>query len=164
LVDQESGLPIQNYQGVRARFSGFEASGQVRLMQSAGSLDLGLKADLVRAVNQSLNEPLPRISPLRMGANLRYAQGPLTAHLGLDAYAAQNRVPVGSMVTAAYTLWHGGLGYRQKMELGSLNWFVRVDNLSNQWAYSASSILTSTAPGKAPLPGRSVKFGVVANF
>ena len=34
----------------------------------------------------------------------------------------------------------------------------------NKLAYSATSILTQTAPGKSPLPGRSVKVGVQANF
>jgi len=45
-----------------------------------------------------------------------------------------------------------------------LNWFGKIDNISNQWAYSATSILTTTAKDKSPLPGRSVKFGVMATF
>jgi hypothetical protein len=32
-------------------------------------------------------------------------------------------------------------------------WYARLDNLSNQLAYSATSILTTTAYPKAPLPG-----------
>jgi len=39
-----------------------------------------------------------------------------------------------------------------------------VDNLSNRLAYSASSILTQTAFGRAPLPGRSLRVGVQATF
>ena len=42
--------------------------------------------------------------------------------------------------------------------------FAKLDNASNQWAYSATSILTSTAPGKSPWPGRSLKLGVMATF
>jgi iron complex outermembrane receptor protein len=68
------------------------------------------------------------------------------------------------MTTAAYTLWHGFLSYQQKLTGTTLNWFAKVDNISNQWAYSATSILTSTAPGKSPLPGRSLKLGVMATF
>jgi len=41
---------------------------------------------------------------------------------------------------------------------------VRVDNLTNRLAYSATSILTQTAFPKAPLPGRSVRVGVQAMF
>jgi iron complex outermembrane receptor protein len=73
-------------------------------------------------------------------------------------------VPVGSEATASYTLWHAGLNYRQKTGTGTVNWFARLDNLSNALAYSATSILTSTVPGRAPLPGRSLKLGMQWQF
>ena len=160
----EDDLPVQIYQGVRAKFSGFETSGQWRLAQSAGTLDLTWRADAVRAINLNTNDAMPRIAPLRLGAGLVHASGAWSSHLGFDWHAAQNRVPEGSLTTPAFTLWHGHVAYKQKVSGSVLNWFARVDNLSNQWAYSATSILTSTAPGKAPLPGRSVKLGVLASF
>jgi iron complex outermembrane receptor protein len=43
-------------------------------------------------------------------------------------------------------------------------WFARLDNLSDALAYPASSILTQTAAGKAPLPGRSLKLGLQVSF
>jgi len=162
--DIQDELPVQKYQGVRAKFSGMEASGQWRLLQNSSSLDLALKADSVRAQNLSTHEPLPRISPFRWGASLIHSSGPWSARLGFDWHAAQHRVPVGSVSTAAYTLWHGNMSYKQNVSGTMLNWFARIDNLSDQWAYSATSILTSTAPGKAPLPGRSLKLGVLASF
>ncbi len=160
----EEDLPVQIYQGVRAQFSGVEASGQWRLLQGTSTLDLVWKADSVRAQNLNANEPLPRIAPLRWGASLIHASGPWSARLGFDWHAAQNRVPTGSMATEAYTLWHCNVNYKQKVSGASLNWFAKIDNLSNQWAYSATSILTSTAPGKSPLPGRSLRLGVLAVF
>jgi len=160
----EEDLPVQVYKGVRAKFSGFEASAQWRLLQAASTLDLAVKADAVRARNMSADEPLPRISPVRFGAGLIHATGPWSARLGFDWHAAQSRVPAGSLATEAYTLWHGFVSYKQKLPTATLNWFGKVDNLSNQWAYSATSILTSTAPGKSPLPGRSFKLGVLASF
>jgi iron complex outermembrane recepter protein len=36
--------------------------------------------------------------------------------------------------------------------------------LGDALAYPASSILTQTAPGKAPLPGRSVRLGLQITF
>jgi len=36
--------------------------------------------------------------------------------------------------------------------------------MSDVLAYSASSILTQTVPGKAPLPGRSMKVGLKVSF
>ncbi len=162
--DIEEDLPVQLYQGVKAQFRGLEASGRQRLWQGASTLDLDWRADSVRATHGSTGEPLPRIAPLRVGASLVHAQGPWSAKLGADWHAAQKRVPEGSVATGAYTLVNASLSYRQKLDATVLNWFARLDNLSDQLAYSASSILTSTAFGKSPLPGRSFKLGVQATF
>ena len=48
--------------------------------------------------------------------------------------------------------------------MGTVHWFARLDNLSNALAYSATSILTSTVPGRVPLPGRSLKLGLQWQF
>jgi iron complex outermembrane receptor protein len=93
-----------------------------------------------------------------------YGQGPWSAKLGADWHAAQNRVPEGSVATGSYALVHASVSYRQKLDTTVLHWFARVDNLTDQLAYSASSILTSTAFGKSPLPGRNFKLGVQAMF
>jgi iron complex outermembrane receptor protein len=45
-----------------------------------------------------------------------------------------------------------------------MGWFARLNNVTNQLAYSASSVLTSTAFPKAPMPGRSLKVGMQASF
>jgi iron complex outermembrane receptor protein len=157
-------LPVQNYQGVKARFQGLEASGSVRLWQEESTLDLALRADTVRATNETTGEPLPRIAPLRLGSTLAFAQGPWNAKLGLDWHAAQNRVPAGNVATGAYSLVNASVAYRQKWNATALTWFARMDNLTDSLAYSATSILTSTAFGKSPLPGRSFKLGVQASF
>jgi iron complex outermembrane receptor protein len=162
--DVEDGLPVQVYQGVKAQFRGIEASGRQRLWQGASTLDLGWRADTVRATHSSTGEPLPRIAPMRVGATLVHGQGPWSAKLGADWHAAQKRVPDGSVATGAYTLVNASVSYRQKLDTTVLNWFARLDNLTDQLAYSATSILTSTAFGKSPLPGRSFKLGVQASF
>ena len=162
--DTQDGLPVQRYEAVRASFQGLELSGNWRVWQGAGSLDLQGRADTVQARNLSSGEPLPRMAPMRLGANLLYARGPWSARLGFEHAAAQNRVPEGNVPTAAYTLWNLGLNYRQPLVRGQLNWFARIDNLTDQLAWSATSILTSTAPGKSPLPGRSAKVGVQWQF
>ena len=41
---------------------------------------------------------------------------------------------------------------------------VEKDNLGDVLAYSPTSVLTQTAPGRAPLPGRSLKVGVQVAF
>ena len=156
-------LPEYAYAGVRARLRGWEASGQSRAWsgagQDAGTLDLHWRADRVLADNLSTGEPLPRTAPWRAGLSGVYRFDAWQVRLGFDHAAAQRRVPTDSTATASYTLWHAGLNYRQKAAVGTVNWFARLDNLTNVLAWSATSILTSTAPGRVPLPGRSLKLG-----
>ena len=164
----KAGWPEFSYQGVRAQLRGAEASGQSRLGSGgwwgAGVLDLHWRADRVLADNLSRGEPLPRIAPWRVGLSTVYRWDAWQARLGLDHAGAQRRVPAGQMPTDAYTLWHAGLSFRQTRGADTLLWFARLDNLSNALAYSATSILTSTVPGRAPLPGRSLKLGMQWQF
>ena len=161
-------LPEFIYTQVPARFSGLEVNGNIRLLEpsqgSAQTLDLEWRADTVRAVNTSTSQPLPRIAPVRLGATLAWAQGAWGARFGVNHVAAQNEVAAGQPATAAYTLVNASINYRQKLGSSNLLWFARVDNLGDVLAYSASSILTQTAPGKAPLPGRNVRLGLQVSF
>jgi iron complex outermembrane receptor protein len=157
-------LPEFKYQQVRARFVGLESSGNVRLLQGASTLDLALRGDVVRATNQDSGQALPRIAPWRVGSTLLWGSGAWGANFGFDHSGAQNRVPETDRATAAYTLWNLAGTYRMKAGAASLLWFARLDNITNQLAYSASSVLTTTAFPKAPLPGRSLKVGLQASF
>lgn len=161
------------YSGVRARFTGIEANGNLRLIGTDGfarnadgsTLDLQWRGDLVRATNTDTGEPLPRISPVRVGATLAYGNGPWTARFGFDAYSKQDRVPdVGARATDGYMLWNAALAYRMKVQGANLTWYARLDNITNKLAYSATSILTTTVFPAAPLPGRSLKVGLRATF
>lgn len=161
------------YHGVRARFTGLEANGNLQLLGADGfsrpgdgsTLDLEWRGDLVRATNTDTNEPLPRIAPWRIGSTLAYGNGPWTARLGFDYYAAQNRVPpLGDRATEAYTLWTASVSYQMRVQRANLTWYARVDNIGNTLAYSATSILTTTVYPNAPLPGRSLKVGLRATF
>lgn len=157
-------LPEYRYQGVPARFHGLEASGNLRLLQSPATLDLELTGDLVRATQTDTGEPLPRIAPARLGAALVYASGPWGWRLGATRAAAQTRVPGGELPTAGHTLVQAALTYKARLGQSRLTWFARLDNATDRLAYSASSILTQTAPGRAPLPGRGLTAGVQASF
>ena len=153
------------YLQTRARFTGFEASGNIRLIEGASPIDLALRADVVKATNSSTGQPLSRIPPLRLGATLKYASGPFAANVGLDYAAAQKSVPAGDRAAAASTRLNAGVSYRVKS--GPLNslLYARLDNITNALAYSPTSILTSTAfPNAPPLPGRNLKVGLQAGF
>ncbi len=157
-------LPEYAYTQVRARFSGLEASGNLRLLDGAQTLDLGLRADVVQAKNTTTGQDLPRIAPARVGSTLAWAQGAWNGKLDVNHVMGQSRVPSGERSTDAYTLVSASLSYHQVLQDASLLWFAKLDNLTDTLAYSASSILTQTAPGKSPLPGRSLKLGVQVKF
>ena len=157
-------LPEFAYSQVGARFTGLEASGNIRLLEGRQTLDLALNADLVRATNTTTGQNLPRIAPARVGAALAWSQGAWGAGFAINHVAAQNDVAPGQPITAAYTLLNASLRYQQKLGASTLLWFAKIDNLSDVLAYSSTSILTQTAPGKAPLPGRSLKLGLQASF
>ncbi|TFZ00149.1 TonB-dependent receptor [Ramlibacter humi] len=160
----EQVLPEFAYQAVAARFRGIEAEGNVRLLRADPVLDLEWRADLVRADNLTLGQPLPRIAPARAGATLVWTQGAWGARFGFDAYARQSRVPVGDVAVAGYTLWNAALTYKTKAGPAELMTYVRLDNLTDRLAYSATSILTQSLPGRVPLPGRSLRIGLRADF
>jgi len=167
-------LPEYAYRQVKARFTGLETTGKVRLLGAQGlamassTLDLALKGDLVRATNVSTGQALPRIAPARAGATLIWGQGTGAqgwgAQVGVDVFSAQNRVPTGDRTTGGYTFVNASATYAMKAGASNLLWFARLDNASNQLAYSASSVLTQTAPNRVPLPGRGLKVGVQATF
>jgi len=133
-------------------------------LQGASTLDLALRGDLVRATNQDSGQALPRIAPWRVGSTLLWGSGAWGANFGFDHSGAQTRVPATDRATDAYTLWNLAGTYRMRAGAASLLWFARLDNLTNQLAYSASSVLTTTAFPKAPMPGRSLKVGLQASF
>ena len=163
-TDLAAAPPQYSYSPVPARFTGLEANGKLRLLDGVPTLDLALRWDMVRADNLSTGQPLPRIAPMRSGASLLWAQGAWGARLGVDQIAAQDRVPAGQLATDGYTLWNAALTYRARAGRSNLLWYARLDNIGDSLAYSASSILTQTAPGKAPLPGRSLKAGLQISF
>ena len=161
---QQDDMDVYAFTQVQARFTGLEASATVRLLHGAQTLDLELRGDTVRARDSSTGEPLPRIAPVRAGATLAWAQGPWIARLGASHSAAQTEVPAGQRSTDAYTLWNASAGYTFKAGTTQWLWLAKLDNATDSLAYSASSVLTQTVPGKAPLPGRSFKLSLRCNF
>ena len=75
-TDEEDGLPIFAYESVRARFWGFEAETSFHLHKVLDlwthDVDLTAQLDMVRAVNRTTGDDLPRIPPLRTIIGLEY--------------------------------------------------------------------------------------------
>ena len=179
-VDEGKTYPIYNFQGVRARFMGLESHAKLRMVggQQAllsndaqhGAVDLELRGDMVRADDLTNGRPMPRIAPMRLGADALWSKNAWGARFGFMHAGAQNRMPyitgVTTVPTAAYTMWNAGLNYRAHS--GQTNWmfFAKLDNLTNKLAYSSTSSLTQTMSSSLapPLAGRSLKLGLQASF
>ena len=167
-ANSTAGNPVFQFAATPARFSGWEWTGNTRLVQATSeqprSLDVEARISAVEATNTATNQPLPRIAPQRVGLDWTVTQTLWKLSLGADRSAAQNRVAVNQPATAGYTLWTAGLSYDQKTTAGRALWFAKLRNASNALAYPATSILTQTAPGRVPLPGRSLQLGVQVSF
>lgn len=161
---QQDDMDVYAFKQVKAQFTGLEASGNVRLLEGAQTLDLELRGDAVRARNSDTSEALPRIAPVRVGAALNWAQGKWTARLAASHSAAQTDVPAGQRGTDAFTIWNAAAGYTTKVGGTQMQWLFKLENITDALAYSASSVLTQTVPGKAPLPGRTFKLNLRCNF
>ncbi len=163
-----AGNPIFQFAATSARFSGWEWTGNTRLVQATSeqprSLDVEARISSVEATNTATNLPLPRIAPQRMGLDWTVSQAAWKWTLGADRSSAQNRVATNQPATAGYTLWTAGLSFEQKTSAGRALWFAKLRNATNALAYPATSILTQTAPGRVPLPGRSLQLGVQVSF
>lgn len=160
----QGGLPEFSYSATPARFRGFEASATARLLEGPHQVDLALRADSVRAQDDSNGEPLARIAPARIGGDITWRHGPWSAVAGGDVHARQARVPAGSAISPGYGLVRAALTYRIDAKDATLLFYAKLDNAADRLAYSATSILTQTAPGRVPLPGRSLRMGVQATF
>ena len=178
IADAETCWDKYAFSAVRAQFKGWEAMAQLRLSGSSGLFpaidglalwDLKLRADSVRASNLDTGEALPRIAPVRLGASLSRQSGPWRWSLGMDKAQAP-RLASTQKATASYTLWNTQLSYRQTIQANQAVWYLKVDNLTDQLAYPATSVLTTTAADtvtgrpKAPLPGRNIKLGLQLYF
>jgi iron complex outermembrane recepter protein len=164
-------LPEFAYLQRRARLTGFEVNGNWRLGPLTGpshTWDLQWRADFIKGLNLDSNTSLPRIAPLRLGATIVWAQnsGNQTgwgARGGIDYYARP-----ADRSTEAHTFLNLALTYRMKAKIGAQDsailFYARADNATDRLAYSATSILTQSLPGRVPLPGRSIKLGVQAVF
>ena len=168
--------PEYTFQGVRARFYGIESTAKLRMVggQEAllspnaahGAMDLELRADVVRAKDLTHNTYLPRIAPMRVGADAVWSRNAWGARFGFMHAAAQNRVPDGGVTTAGHTLWNAGVNYHAHT-YGPTHWllFAKLDNITNKLAYSSTSVLTQTMGSNAPpLAGRSLKVGAQVSF
>jgi iron complex outermembrane recepter protein len=157
-VDGDETFPAYAFEGVAATLRGWEVDGRWRALEGAWQLDLGLRADGLRADNRSRGEPLPRIAPWRVALTAELQRGPWALQTQWRHAARQSRVPADDLATAGWSMldlaltWSGQVGNQPVML------FLRGSNLGDTLAYNAST--TATLRGLSPLAGRAVNAGL----
>ena len=165
VVDEDGNtvnVPEFAFRAVNARMNGIEVEGRKRLLDAGYAIDLGGKLDLTRARNSGTGEPLPRVAPLRVLLGVDVSRGPWGARAELDHAQRQNRVPATDTPTDGYTIANLSLTRRFTLGDSEALWFVKLNNVGDTLAYSASTF--QTVRGLSPLPGRSLKAGVRVVF
>jgi iron complex outermembrane receptor protein len=117
---------------------------------------------MMRATNEDIGQPLPRIPPLRLTAGAIWSMGPWSARAEVSYAAEQDRVPSFDAPTPAYTVVNLGASYRLKFTAVDGLVFLRINNVTNELAYHATTI--DTVRPLAPLPGRGLMAGLRLNF
>ena len=182
---EEEGYPVRLWTQDDATFTGAEAEAKIQLADTAaGAWDLRLYGDYVRAkldgsglrtvafevphgdhthgyeVDIAQGGYLPRISPMRFGADLGWSLGGWRASLGAVRYGKQDDVAQNEEPSDGYTLVDAHVAYRWDRPASSWEVFLDGSNLTDEEARPHTSLLRDYAP----LPGRGVAFGIRAYF
>ena len=182
---EEEGFPVRLWTQSDATFRGAEAEAKIRLADAAsGAWDLRVFGDYVRAeldgsgsrtvafevphgdhthayeVDIAQGGNLPRIAPMRFGADLGWSLGGWRASVGAVRYSKQDDVAEGEEASPGYTLVDAHFGYRWDHPETSWEVFLDGRNLTNEEARPHTSLLRDYSP----LPGRGIGFGIRAYF
>lgn len=165
VVDEDGNVesvPEYVFRSARARLRGVELQGRQRLALADWALELQAQVDLVRGDDLDRAEPLPRLAPARLRLGLDATHGPWRLSASAEHAQRQRRVPATDTATPGHTLVDLAAARRFDWAGRDALVFVKLSNLGNVLARSASSI--ATVRELAPLPGRSLKAGVRVDF
>ncbi len=158
---EEDGLPVYAFVQRDAKLYGAEAEVVFHLHETKESVaDFRVFADSVRATNTSAGTPLPRTTPVRVGAGFDWQRGPWSASAEWRHVLKQDRLAPGETVSPAYDLVSLGAAWRFDAGRAHGELFVQGRNLLDETARVHASFLKDIAP----LPGRNVTAGLRLNF
>ena len=153
-------LPIAAYVQKDARFTGGEISATAKLFD-LGPFAVGGRAslDVVRAEFAS-GGALPRIPPRTARVRLTADSDSWSGSLEAVDVGAQDRAAEFETTTKGYTMLNAGLAWRPSGRDGAIT--VRLDgrNLTDE----LGRVHTSFLKDETPLPGRSIRLAVTADF
>ncbi|HOY71067.1 MAG TPA: TonB-dependent receptor [Methylotenera sp.] len=156
-TDIDSGLPVAQFSTFAATFKGIEMDGKFAMTDH---LNLTVRGDYVHAKNRDNNDNLPRISPLRLGAGLRYQQGSFGARLDVLRAFKQNRTAENELKTDGYSDVSAMVSYKFPVSKFNMELFAKGKNLLNQEIREHASFLKDIAPAGE----RALIIGARADF
>lgn len=156
-------LPILQIEQNNAVFKGFEANVMFPLMENSyGLVDLTLFGDYTRGqlINAG-NGNVPRMPPLRFGAQLDYAKNKWSTFFRVTRGEAQDYAGENETETAGWVLMNVGVQYEAKSYADSkLLFYLKGNNLLDQDMRMSTSYLKNFAPE----PGRGVQLGFQISY
>lgn len=154
--EEEGSLPVFIFARQDAKLYGLEAQLDWHINNN---LRLNTYGDYTRAkLDDGTN--VPRIPPMRIGAELHYEADNWHAEFGMTHYAKQDKVGPLETSTDSYTLVNASFNYYMDIQNNEAVLFVKGNNLTDEEARVHSSFLKEVAP----LPGRSIVVGARYNF
>jgi iron complex outermembrane recepter protein len=165
--EDESGDEItykkSTFSGIKAEFKGVELEGKTMLTDY---LQFNVRGDYVDAKDKTNGGYVPRISPLKLGAGLKYEFDRFGARLDVLHAFKQDRVASNynyqggkELMTDAYTNVSMMATYKLPTQL-NLEAFTRANNLLDEEIREHTSFLKDIAP----MGGRSIMFGLRGEF
>lgn len=162
--DGES-FPEYQFSAVPALLRGFELEGRWSVPTAwtpGAKLALTGQLDGVRGTNRATDEALPRLAPLRASIGVDASRGPWSGRFEWRLAARQDRVPATDTATAGYGIVKLSLARQFRFQNLDALWYLKLDNLGNKLAYSATTV--ATMRDLAPLAGRSLATGLQIRF
>lgn len=165
LYMRDTGVYIDGVQVARmtqddALFTGVEAEFSLPISQGAVHLtELSVFGDYVRARFDS-NGNVPRIPPLRYGAQLAHSHADWQYKLRVTRVAKQSDAALNERSTNGYTLVNATVDYHAKLLGNELTLFGKANNLLDEEVRNHASILKDVAPEA----GRNLVVGLRYEF
>ncbi len=151
------------FSGIKAEFKGVELEGKTMLTDY---VQFNVRGDYVDAKDKTNGGYVPRISPLKLGAGLKYEFDRFGARLDVLHAFKQDRVATNynyegtkELMTDAYTNVSMMATYKLPTQL-NLEAFTRANNLLDEEIREHASFLKDIAP----MGGRSIMFGLRGDF
>ena len=155
------GLPVKEYEAVKAEFQGIEVEIDWLALENPGwDLLLSFYGDTIRGKNETEGGNLSRIPASRLGLGFEVIQEKLDFGLKFTRSFKQDKLGHHEEETPAYSILNAFASYDVSFgdSVGEL--FVKGSNLTDELAYNHASVLKQFSP----LPGRSVEIGLKFDF